>query len=58
MLPTYSPELNPVELIFSKIKKILRTREIFENLLECILDAFQSISFEDVIGYYQHCGYW
>jgi transposase len=58
-LPAYSPDLNPVELLWSKVKAILRkvkarTFETLENALKLALD---SVSVQDIVGWFKHCGY-
>jgi transposase len=58
-LPTYSPDFNPIEEAFSKIKALLkkaaaRTREA---LVEAIAAALSAITLEDARGWFGHCGY-
>ena len=58
-LPEYSPDLNPIELMFSKIKSILRklkprTPEELEN---AICQALDSVTYEDIVGWFKHDGY-
>ena len=58
-LPPYSPDLNPIEECFSKIKSLLgkaeaRTREL---LLEAMGGAIASITERDAQGFFEHCGY-
>ena len=58
-LPSYSPDLNPIEEAFSKIKNIVRkaggrTREALE---EAICEALSAVTLEDVAGWFSHCGY-
>lgn len=55
-LPPYSPELNPIELAFSKIKQQLKFKKprTFDDLLSAIKDAFDSISSNDAIGFFNH----
>ena len=58
-LPPYSPDLNPIEEAFSKIKGILgkaeaRTREA---LVEALGPALSSVTEEDARGFFEHCGY-
>lgn len=58
-LPSYSPDLNPIEEAFSKIKNIVRkagarTREALE---EAISEAMSAVRLEDVLGWFTHCGY-
>lgn len=58
-LPPYSPDLNPIEMIFSKVKQLLRslacrTREALWNAMQSVLDA---VTPTDAINCYRHCGY-
>ena len=58
-LPPYSPDFNPIELAFGKLKAGLRragarTREALEA---AIGDALAAVSAADVRGFYAHCGY-
>ena len=57
-LPSYSPDLNPIEEAFSKIKNLVRKageRER-EALNEAIAAALRAIRPRDVIGWFAHCG--
>lgn len=58
-LPPYSPDLNPIEEAFSKIKGILRKAEARtrEVLVEALGSALSSVSEEDARGFFEHCGY-
>jgi transposase len=58
-LPAYSPDFNPIEEAFSKIKAILkkacaRTRE---ELIEAIGRALEAVARQDAWGWFAHCGY-
>lgn len=58
-LPPYSPDLNPIEKCWSKIKTYLRTakartREALEKALK---EALQLVSAKDAIGWFASCGY-
>jgi len=58
-LPPYSPDLNPIEKCWSKIKTYLRaakarTREALEKALK---EALLTISEKDAIGWFASCGY-
>ena len=57
-LPPYSPDLNPIEEAFSKIKNLVRkagerTREALD---EAIAQALGAITPQDVVGWFAHCG--
>ena len=54
-LPTYSPELNPCELVFSKIKKKIRTIRNGGSMFLSLIRALSMIKREDIINYYSHC---
>ncbi len=58
-LPPYSPDLNPIEEAFSKIKNMVRKfgARTREALNEAIAEALSEIKLEDVIGWFLHCGY-
>ncbi len=58
-LPPYSPDLNPIELCWSKVKTILRTAKArtFEALLAALADAFSSVALCDIKAWFAHCGY-
>jgi transposase len=58
-LPPYSPDLNPIELAFSKFKKLLRdgaarTTETLWELCGRVLDLFPE---HECRNYLRHCGY-
>jgi transposase len=57
-LPAYSPDLNPIEEAFSKIKALLkkaaaRTREA---LVEAMREALCDVTSRDARGWFTHCG--
>ena len=58
-LPPYSPDLNPIEEAFSKIKGILRKAEARsrEALVEALGRALDAITLQDVRAFFEHCGY-
>jgi len=58
-LPSYSPDLNPTEEAFSKIKNIVRRAgaRTREALNEAICEALEAVTLEDVVGWFAHCGY-
>ena len=58
-LPSYSPDLNPIEEAFSKIKGIVRklAARTHEALSEAIAEALSAITPADVAGWFTHCGY-
>jgi transposase len=58
-LPPYSPDLNPIEEAFSKIKGLLRKAEARtrEALIRAMGEAISAVRAWDVLGYFEHCGY-
>jgi transposase len=58
-LPPYSPDLNPIEEAFSKVKRILRKAEsrTREALVEAIGAAISAVTAKDARGFFEHCGY-
>jgi transposase len=58
-LPAYSPDFNPIEEAFSKIKGILRRAgaRTKETLLEVLGEALSAVSAQDARGYFEHAGY-
>jgi transposase len=58
-VPSYSPDLNPIEQAFSKIKNILRKLggRTHEALLEAMEEALCKVTPADAAGWFDHCGY-
>jgi transposase len=58
-LPPYSPDLNPIEQAFSKVKGLLRRVEARTRvlLIEAIGQALSAITARDTRGFFDHCGY-
>jgi transposase len=58
-LPSYSPDLTPIEEAFSKLKALLRTAaaRTHEALAAAIWTALKAITPADAQGYFTHCGY-
>jgi transposase len=59
-LPSYSPDLNPIEEAFSKIKNMVRKAGARTRgaLVEAIALAISALTLEDVAGWFAHCGYY
>lgn len=58
-LPPYSPDLNPIEMIFSKVKQLLRslacrTRTSLWLAMQTVLDQ---VTATDAANCFEHCGY-
>ena len=58
-LPAYSPDLNPIEKMWSKIKSILRTLKARtqEALIYAIAKALEMVTASDAKGWFELCGY-
>jgi len=58
-LPPYSPDLNPIEKMWSKVKEFLRAAKArtFDTLLATIANALKTITAHDAQGWFQSCGY-
>jgi transposase len=59
LLPSYSPDFNPIEEAFSKVKNLLRKAKArtLRALFEATTEALLAISTGDARGYFEHCGY-
>lgn len=58
-LPPYSPDLNPIEMVFAKIKQLLRslacrTRDALWRTMQSVLDQ---VNASDAANCFRHCGY-
>lgn len=58
-LPPYSPDLNPIELVFAKVKQLLRsiacrTRDALWEAIQPVLDQ---VTPSDAANCFKHCGY-
>jgi transposase len=58
-LPPYSPDLNPIEKMWSKIKSILRTLKARteKELINAIAKALEAVNSSDAKGWFESCGY-
>lgn len=58
-LPSYSPDFNPIEMAFSKIKAYIRRvgARMQEALEAAIATAIDLVTSADARGYFHHCGY-
>ncbi len=58
-LPAYSPDYNPIEEAFSKIKGLLRKAQARtrEALIEALGEAISAVTAWDARGFFEHCGY-
>ena len=58
-LPPYSPDFNPIEQAFSKLKESLKSlqTDTFEQLSQAVKQAITHINLADIIGWFKHAGY-
>ena len=58
-LPPYSPDLNPIEKMWSKVKQYLRSAEARTeaNLLRTIASALTTVTAQDAMNWFVSCGY-
>jgi len=58
-LPAYSPDLNPIEKMWSKVKNFLRSAEARTEaaLIEAIGSALLTVTPQDALNWFAHCGY-
>jgi transposase len=59
LLPPYSPDLNPIELAFSKLKALLRRagERTVDGLWEFLGRALDAFAPDECLNYMRHCGY-
>lgn len=59
LLPSYSPDLNPIEEAFSKVKGLLRKAKArtLDALFEATSEAPGEVNTADAHGFFGHCGY-
>jgi transposase len=58
-LPAYSPDLNPIEMMWSKVKALLRKAQARTrpDLLLAIASALNAVTPQDAFGWFAACGY-
>jgi transposase len=58
-LPPYSPDFNPIEEAFSKVKSLLRKAQARSRkaLVEAMGKALDAVAAQDARGFFEHCGY-
>lgn len=58
-LPPYSPDLNPIETCWAKVKEALRAARArtWDDLVNALCDALRSVTLEDAAASFSHCGY-
>ena len=52
--PPYTPQFNPIELSFSKIKSVYRSLESHDKMVSCILKSVLSITKQDAFNFFNH----
>jgi transposase len=59
LLPAYSPDLNPIEQMFSKLKARLRSAaaRTVDDLIGAMGDALRAVRPGDILGWFRHSGY-
>lgn len=59
LLPPYSPDFNPIEKMWSKIRAFLRAikARTYEALLQAIAAALRTVTASDATGWFTSCGY-
>jgi transposase len=59
LLPSYSPDMNPIEEAFSKVKNLIRKAKArtLEALFAVTAGALEAVSEEDARGFFAACGY-
>jgi transposase len=58
-LPPYSPDMNPIEKMWSKVKAFLRKAKArtLDALIGAIRDALRNVTTSDILGWFKECGY-
>lgn len=58
-LPTCSPELNPIEHLFAKVKAFIKSLrpQAIDDLINAFCDAVKTVTSENVLNSFRHCGY-
>lgn len=58
-LPPYSPDFNPIENMWSKVKTHLRSAaaRTFDGICDALATALQAVTQQDCQGFFQNCGY-
>ena len=61
-LPPYSPDLNPIEEAFSKVKSFIRRHGAYlsqdgDGMIYELMEIMDIVTSEDALGYFVHAGY-
>lgn len=59
LLPSYSPDLNPIEMVFAKMKAVLRGEAIrtLDALWKALGRIAAAVGPDECANYFRHCGY-
>lgn len=57
--PPYSPDLNAIEMLWSKVKAIVRQKlaDLYDELVAALHEAVEAVTPSDASGWIRHCGY-
>lgn len=57
--PPYSPDLNAIEMLWSKVKGIVRKKlaDLYDELVAALHEAVEAVMPSDAAGWIRHCGY-
>jgi len=58
-LPTYSPDLNPIEHLFAKVKTLVKKAKAqnIPDLIQAFCKAICKVNFSNILNSFRHCGY-
>ncbi len=58
-LPTYSPDLNPIEHLFAKVKVFVKSLrpDTTDKLVQAFCDAVKTVTPQNILNAFNHCGY-
>jgi len=58
-LPPYSPDLNPIEKLWSKVKSWLRRMQVrsFDAIGQALVDVLRTVDSRECLNYFRSCGY-
>jgi len=58
-LPTYSPDLNPIENLFAKVKTFVKKAKAqnIPELMQAFCDAICKVTFTNILNSFRSCGY-
>ncbi len=58
-LPPYSPDFNPIEPCWSKVKQLLRAAKArsVSTLEQALTDALATVTPHNIQAFFRHCGY-